>query len=42
MRESFQMREGDMEIKMMLRMLSWRNEGAIYAQQMESTQNTQK
>ena len=29
MRESFQMREGDMKVGMMLRMLSWRNGGAI-------------
>ena len=31
MRESFKMRDGDMEVGMMLRMLSWRNGGAIWA-----------
>ena len=29
MRESFQLKEGDMKVKMILRMLSWRNGGAI-------------
>ena len=35
MRENFQMRKGDMEVGMMLRILSWRNGGAIWAQKME-------
>ena len=29
MGESFQMREGDMEVGIMLRMLNWRNGGTI-------------
>ena len=37
MRESFQMRAGDIEVGMML---SWRNEGAIWAQKMELAQCT--
>ena len=39
MRESFQMRESDMKVEMML---SWRNGGAIWAQKMEPTQSVQK
>ena len=38
MKESFQMREGDMEVGM----LSWRNEGAIWVQKMEPAQSAQK
>ena len=39
MRESFQMREGDIKVGMML---SWRNGRTIWAQKMEPTQSTQK
>ena len=37
MRENFQMREGDMKVGMMLRMLSWRNGGTIWSQKMDPT-----
>ena len=36
------MREGDMEVEMMLKMLRWRNGGAIWAQKMEPAQSAQK
>ena len=36
------MRECDMEVGMMMRILSWRNERAIWAQKMESVQSAQK
>ena len=42
MRESFQRREGDMEVRMMLRILSWSNGEAIWAQKMKPAQSAQK
>ena len=42
MKESFQMRKGDMEVGMMLGMLSWRNRGVILVQKMKSAQSAQK
>ena len=36
------MKEGNKEVGMMLKMLSWRNRGVIWAQKMKPTQSAQK